>query len=72
MADALVFPRLLYRGLPDTLGQGTHSNDAGELVGETKQVDDAAACDAALKDGWRLTRDEAKADDAPPATGKKK
>jgi len=77
MATDLVFPRLVYRGLPDTLGQGTHTNDAGQLVGETLQVDSQDALDAATTAGWRLTREIAAdvavaADDAADATPAKK
>lgn len=51
-ADKLVFPRVVYRGEPDTLGTGQ--------VGETKRVDSQGDLDAALKDGWRLTREDGK------------
>jgi hypothetical protein len=83
MADALVFPRLIYRGAPDTLGQGQHVHpDTGVLVGETKRVDSQEELDEALKDGWRMTskpstadlKSEAKAEDkakADESKGKK-
>lgn len=45
----LVFPRIVYRGEPDVLGLGT--------VGETQRVDTAEHLDAALRGGWRLTRE---------------
>ena len=58
MADALVFPRLIYRGLPDTLGQGTHTNKDGDLVGETAECKSADEFELKKKDGWRLTSDD--------------
>ena len=67
MATDLIFPRVVYRGLPDTLGRGVHSHpETGETVGETKAVTNQDEYDAALKDGWRATREDpkaAKADD---------
>jgi hypothetical protein len=64
MAEDLIFPRLIYRGLPDTLGKGPHAHaETGELVGETKECANQAQLDADLKAGWRLTREIA--DDAP-------
>jgi hypothetical protein len=67
MAD-LAFPRVLYRGEADTLGSGQ--------VGETTRVDSPDELDAALKDGWRLTReleptDDAKSDDGVKSKAKK-
>jgi len=57
----LAFPRLVYRGAPDTLGTG--------LVGETLRVEDREAYDAAVKSGWRLERHDAKhAEQAPAAS----
>lgn len=81
-----VFPRLVYRGHPDTLGLGTHSHpDTGDLVGETLRVEDQDHLDRATADGWRLTReiaddpsdDDASTDDtsedpAPDAPRRKK
>jgi hypothetical protein len=59
--EELTFPRLMYRGAPDTLGLGTHAHPkTGDLIGETKQVDSQKDCDDAKKDGWRLTRDTPK------------
>lgn len=58
MADALVFPRLVYRGAPDTLGLGHHTHpDTDEVVGETARVDSQDHLDEHLKKGWRLTRE---------------
>jgi len=74
MAEDLVFPRVIYRGAPDTLGAGAHTHpESGELVGETKRCEDAAQLAIDQKDGWRLTReiDEPKAKDAAPAKDKK-
>lgn len=66
MPEELQFPRVIYRGHPDTLGLGPHAHkDTGELVGETKRVDSQDALDDALKAGWRLTR-ELPADPAAP------
>jgi hypothetical protein len=47
MSEALIFPRLIYKGEQDLLGSG--------LIGATKRVDSQHDLDAALKDGWRLT-----------------
>lgn len=61
MADEpLAFPRLVYRGKPDTLGQGTLPDPVtGELVGETMRAESQQHFDNDLKkDGWRLTRDD--------------
>jgi hypothetical protein len=49
----------VYRGDPDTLGTGMDAKGVG-LNSETQRVDDQAALDAALKDGWRLTREHDK------------
>lgn len=58
MADDLTFPRIIYRGLPDTLGKGPHAHpETDELVGETRRCNSADELAAALKDGWRLTRE---------------
>lgn len=58
MAEALTFPRVIYRGLPDTLGLGVHAHpETGALVGETARCEDQADLDAKLKEGWRLTRE---------------
>lgn len=58
MSEALVFPRLIYRGAPDHLGLGDHVDpETDERVGETKRVDSQAELDAAIDDGWRLTRE---------------
>lgn len=58
MADDLTFPRLIYRGAPDTLGKGVHVHpETDVLVGETRRVDSSDDLAAALKDGWRLTRE---------------
>lgn len=46
--EDLAFPRLMYRGEPDTLGTGQ--------VGETKRVDTQDEYDAAKKAGWRGAR----------------
>jgi len=55
MAD-LVFPRLIYRGAPDLLGQGVHVDPTtGELVGETKACNSEDEWEAAQEAGWRLT-----------------
>lgn len=62
MADDLVFPRVIYRGHPDVLGQGMHVHpEHGELVGETKRCESADDLDAHVKAGWRLTREIAEA-----------
>lgn len=86
MADDLTFPRIVYRGLPDTLGRGPHTHpETDELVGETKRCNSQDELDADLKAGWRLTReipevakeipevakDESAAKDAPPKKEKK-
>ena len=47
----LAFPRIVYRGEPDTLGEGK---------GETCRVEDQADLDAKQKQGWRLTREDGK------------
>lgn len=70
MANDLEFPRLGYRGLPDTLGLGFHINDAGEKVGETKRFETADEFEEAQKDGWRLTRDIEAPKAAPKAEAK--
>jgi hypothetical protein len=75
MADALVFPRLIYRGDPDTLGTGTDAK-GHHLNSENKRVDSQHELDEALKDGWRLTSPIEKpadksAHDAADAKGKK-
>lgn len=58
MAEDLIFPRIIYRGAPDTLGRGPHAHDeTGELVGDTKRCDAQDQLDADLKAGWRLTRE---------------
>lgn len=74
MADDLVFPRVIYRGHPDTLGAGVHTHpETGDLVGETQRCDSQADLDVALKAGWRLTRErDEPAPDGAAATGKKK
>jgi len=46
------FPRLLYRGEPDTLGVSCPGS-------ETTRVDSQDDFDAALAEGWRLTREPA-------------
>lgn len=56
-ANDLLWPRLIYRGAPDTLGLGFHINEAGDKVGETKRCESAADFEEDQKDGWRLTRD---------------
>ena len=71
MANDLVWPRLIYRGAPDTLGLGFHINDAGEKVGETKACDSADDFEEAQKDGWRLTRDVEAPKAAPKAADAK-
>ena len=48
MAAELVFPRVIYRGAEDPLGQG---------AGETKRCESAEDFEADKKDGWRLERD---------------
>jgi hypothetical protein len=59
MPDPLVFPRLVYRGEPDTLG--TQQDAKGRLLNsETKKVDSQIELDAAIEDGWRLTRADGK------------
>lgn len=70
MAEDLVFPRIIYRGHPDTLGQGLHAHpETGELVGETARAESQHDLDEKLTQGWRLTREladgkkPAKADD---------
>lgn len=71
MADALDFPRIIYRGAPDTIGQGPHTHpETGELVGETKRCDSQDQLDADVKAGWRLTREIAESD-ASIADGRK-
>lgn len=73
MADALDFPRIIYRGLPDTIGQGTFAHpESGELVGETKRCDSQDQLDADVKAGWRLTREIAESASEPVAAGKAK
>lgn len=58
MAKDLTFPRVIYRGAPDTLGAGPHAHaETGELVGETKRCDSQDQLDADRKAGWRLTRE---------------
>jgi hypothetical protein len=69
MAEDLIFPRLVYRGDPDTLGTGTDAKGVA-LNSETARCEDRADWDAKSKDGWRLTREGAKADGL-PAKGKK-
>lgn len=54
--DTLVFPRLIYRGAPDTLGTGQDAK-GHTLDSETKRCASAEALKADLKDGWRLTRE---------------
>lgn len=71
----LVFPRTIYRGLPDHLGQGPHAHpETGDLVGETKRCESPDQLDADLNAGWRLTREtddvvegEASGDESAPA-----
>lgn len=58
MADDLIFPRLVYRGEPDTLGEG---------LGETCRVDTLDDLAAKQADGWRLTRELPVVEDAPIA-----
>jgi hypothetical protein len=71
--EDLAFPRLIYRGAPDTLGLGPHVNDSRRLVGETKRVNSQDELDEALKDGWRLTSQlEAPKAAAPKAAAPKK
>lgn len=53
----LEFPRVIYRGLPDLLGAGTHVHESGAVVGETKHCQSSADLDEHLKAGWRLTRE---------------
>jgi len=48
MAAELVFPRVIYRGPEDPLGQGNS---------ETKRCETAEDFEADKKDGWRLERD---------------
>jgi hypothetical protein len=48
MAAELVFPRVIYRGAEDPLGQG---------AGETKECKSAEDFEVDKKDGWRLERD---------------
>lgn len=59
MAEDLVFPRLIYRGEPDTLGTGLDAKGR-TLDSETKRCESKAELDAATKDGWRLTREDGK------------
>lgn len=56
MPDALVFPRIIYRGEPDTLGTGADAKGV-PLNSEARRCEDQADLDAARKDGWRLTRE---------------
>lgn len=60
MAEDLAFPRLIYRGDPDTLGTGADAKGVA-LNSETRRCEDAADLAAARKDGWRLTRELDKA-----------
>jgi hypothetical protein len=74
--DDLVFPRLIYRGDPDTLGTGANAKGVA-LNSETKRCESAEAFKADAHDGWRLTREHApKAahvdDDTPPTPKAKK
>lgn len=62
MSD-ITTPRLVYKGAADK--DGSH-----EAV-ETKPVADQDALDAAIKEGWRLTRVPAKAEADAPAKSKK-
>jgi hypothetical protein len=48
MATDLVFPRLIYRGPEDPIGEGRT---------ETKECADAGVWDTDRKAGWRLERD---------------
>lgn len=64
----LIFPRLIYRGAPDTLGLG---------AGETKRCDSQSDLDDDLKAGFRLTREipevvEAAAETEPLTAAEKK
>lgn len=62
-------PRVVYRGAPDVLGRGPHVDpETGAIVGETQRVLTREVFDAALADGWRLTREL----DAPVAPKGKK
>ena len=70
MADALTFPRLVYRGAPDTLGTGADAHGVA-LDSETRRIDAKEEWDAAQKDGWRLTREIEKADAADKKDAKK-
>jgi hypothetical protein len=77
MAEDLVFPRLIYRGAPDTLGAGPHAHPTTDaLVGETARCENQSDLDTKLKEGWRLTREidepAAKAAPVPPAGKDKK
>jgi hypothetical protein len=56
MSEDLVFPRLIYRGDPDTLGTGANAKGVA-LNSETKRCESAEAFKADEKDGWRLTRE---------------
>jgi hypothetical protein len=56
MADALTFPRLIYKGEPDTLGTGQDVHGR-TLDSETKRVESQHELDAAIKDGWRVARE---------------
>lgn len=75
MAEDLLFPRLIYRGAPDTLGKGPHVHpETDAIVGETKRCEHAEQFAADQKDGWRLTREipeDSAATEAKAAKGKR-
>jgi hypothetical protein len=56
MSEDLVFPRLIYRGAPDTLGTGQDAK-GHTLNSETKRCESAEAFKGDAHDGWRLTRE---------------
>lgn len=64
MAEDLIFPRIVYRGEPDTLGLGQHVGADGKIVGETTRCESAEDWDVKKKDGWRLTSQLSKAAEA--------
>lgn len=66
MADALEFPRLIYRGEPDTIGTGADASGR-QLDSATARCDSQDDLDVKLAAGWRLTREL----DAPAAKAKK-
>jgi hypothetical protein len=72
MAEELVYPRIVYRGAPDTLGLGPHVGEDGKIAGETARCENADDWEEKQKQGWRLTSQlpEAVATKIPPAVAK--